>query len=148
LTDEVNCTPRFAALVSAADATDGCAVDGHRGHGHWDPAVVKVHEYGLLIDVPELFCAPDTVAVYVVSGASGLEGMNVATVSALLKLTDPAAGFPPESFTANDTVLGTTAWENVAIGATVTGLPDDPGVELVTVGPKAPGAIVNTTSTQ
>jgi hypothetical protein len=32
-------------------------------HGHWGPAVVKLHVKGLLIGVPELFCAPDTVAV-------------------------------------------------------------------------------------
>ena len=32
-------------------------------HGHWGPAVVKLQENGLLIGVPELFCAPDTVAV-------------------------------------------------------------------------------------
>jgi hypothetical protein len=32
-------------------------------HGHWDPAVVKVHEYGLAIAVPEGVWAPDTVAV-------------------------------------------------------------------------------------
>ena len=36
----------------------------------------------------------------------------------------------------NDTVLGTTAWENVAVGATETGTPVAPalGVTLVTVG--------------
>ena len=32
-------------------------------HGHVGPTVVKFHENGLLIGVPELFCAPDTVAV-------------------------------------------------------------------------------------
>jgi hypothetical protein len=32
-------------------------------HGHWGPTVVKLHENGLLIGVPLLFCAPDTVAV-------------------------------------------------------------------------------------
>ena len=33
-------------------------------HGHTATApVVKLHEYGPLIAVPELFCAPDTVAV-------------------------------------------------------------------------------------
>ena len=33
-------------------------------HGHWATAlVVKLHEYGPLIAVPEAFCAPDTVAV-------------------------------------------------------------------------------------
>ena len=66
--------------------------------------------------------------------------MNVATVSAPLKLTEPATVFPPESFTVNDTVLGTTAWENVAVGATDTGFPVDPaaGVTLVTAGGVAP----------
>ena len=32
-------------------------------HGHWAPTVVKSQENGLLIAMPELFCAPDTVAV-------------------------------------------------------------------------------------
>ena len=32
-------------------------------HGHWGPAVVKFQMKGLLIGVPEVFCAPDTVAV-------------------------------------------------------------------------------------
>jgi hypothetical protein len=32
-------------------------------HGQVAPAVVKLHENGPLIGVPELFCAPDTVAV-------------------------------------------------------------------------------------
>jgi hypothetical protein len=32
-------------------------------HGHVGPEVVKLQENGLVIGVPELFCAPDTVAV-------------------------------------------------------------------------------------
>jgi hypothetical protein len=32
-------------------------------HGHWAPAVLKVQENGLLIGVPKLSWAPDTVAV-------------------------------------------------------------------------------------
>ena len=55
-----------------------------------------------------------------------LAGLNVAVVPALSKLTDPAAGFPPESLSVNDTLPGTTAWENVAVGATESGLPDEP----------------------
>jgi hypothetical protein len=53
-----------------------------------------------------------------------------------LKLTAPGTELPPESFTVNDTVLGTTAWENVAVGATDTATPVVPaaGVTLVTVG--------------
>ena len=50
--------------------------------------------------------------------ASELNGVNVATVLAPLKLTDPATLAPPESFTVNDTVPGTTGCENVADGAT------------------------------
>src|SRR5690348_11539163 len=67
---------------------------------------------------------------------SGLVGVNVATVFPLLKLTDPATLFPPESFTVNNTVLGTTACENVAEGATETETPVAPelGVPLDTVG--------------
>ena len=98
--------------------------------------MVKLHEYGPLIGVPEAFCAPDTVAVYVTLAASGLFGVNVATVSAALKLTDPATVFPAESTTVNDTVLGGTGCENVADGATDTALPVDPepGVTAVTAG--------------
>jgi hypothetical protein len=105
-------------------------------HGHGGPVVVKLQEYGLGIGVPEAFCAPDTVAVYVTPAASALVGVNVATVSALLKLSDPATLFPPESFTVNDTVPGVTAWENVAEGAADTGTPVAPelGVTLVTAG--------------
>ena len=86
-----------------------------------------------------------------VSGASELVGVNVATVSVLsMKVTVPETVFPLESLSVNDTLLGTTAWENVAVGATVTGLPDEPepGVTLVTVGEKTPDEVVNTTSTQ
>src|SRR5256885_16409707 len=81
-------------------------------HGHVGPTygVVKLHEYGLLIGVPEAFCAPDTVAVYVTPAASGLAGVNVATVSALLKLTVPATLVPPESVTVDDTVPRVTGW--------------------------------------
>jgi hypothetical protein len=49
--------------VSPEEATDGDAVEDQMLQGHWDPAVVKLHEYGLLIAAPELVCAPDTVAV-------------------------------------------------------------------------------------
>jgi hypothetical protein len=98
--------------------------------------VVKLHENGPLIAVPEAFCAPDTVAVYVVLPDSELDGVNVATVSAALKPTDPATLFPPESLTVNDTVPGVTGWENVADGATDTATPVAPelGVTLVTTG--------------
>jgi hypothetical protein len=79
----------------------------------------------------------------VVFCASALEGVKVAVVSALLKLTDPATALPPKSFTVNDTLLGTTASENVAVAAAVTGLPDDPapGVEPVT----ADGVVITDT---
>ena len=99
---------------------------------------------------PVLVCAPDTVAVYVVSGASELAGVNVATVPVLLIEVVPETAFPLEFLTVNDTVLGTTAWENVAVGATESGLPDEPepGVTLVTVGVKTPDGVVYTTSTQ
>jgi hypothetical protein len=84
----------------------------------------------------------------VVLPASEFVGVNVAVVSSLLKLTEPPAAFPAESLSVNDTVLGTTGWENVTVGVAVTGLPADPesGVEPVTVG--AGSALVNTTSIQ
>jgi hypothetical protein len=105
-------------------------------HGHVGPTVVKLHEYGPLIGVPEAFCAPDTVAVYVTPAASGFEGVKVATVFPLPNATFPATLLPPESTTLNDTVLGVTACENVADGATATATPVAPelGVVLVTDG--------------
>src|SRR5215471_11269293 len=68
--------------------------------------------------------------------ASDPDGVNVATVLLPLRDTDPATGFPLESTTVNDTVPGTTAWENVAVGAAETATPVAPwaGVTLVTVG--------------
>ena len=85
-----------------------------------------------------------------VLAASELDGVNVATVSAPLKLTVPATVFPPESFTVNDTVLGVTGWENVADGATDTATPvaPEPGVTVVTAGGVAPADGEYTTSTQ
>ena len=85
-----------------------------------------------------------------VLAASELVGVNVATVFAAVEAHRPATLFPPESFTVNDTVLGTTAWENVAVGATETGLPVDPelGVTVVTAGGVVPAVGEYTTSTQ
>ena len=106
-------------------------------HGHWATApVLKVHVNGLLIGVPEAFCAPDTVAVYVVLPASELDGVNVATVFPALKLTDPATELLLASFSVNETVPGVTACENVADGATDTATPvaPEPGVTPVTAG--------------
>jgi hypothetical protein len=67
-----------------------------------------------------------------------------------LKLTAPGTEFPPESFTVNDTVLGTTAWENVAVGAAETAAPVLPalGDTVVTVGGVVPAVCEYTTSTQ
>jgi hypothetical protein len=86
----------------------------------------------------------------VVLAASELVGVNVATVLPLFKLTEPATGVPTESFSVNDTVFATTACENVAVGATETGLPVDPplGVTLVTDGGMVPADCEYTTSTQ
>src|SRR5215468_1762057 len=132
-----NRTPRFTAVVSAASTAPDGAAFCQMLHGHWDTApVVNVQVNGAVIGVPEAFCAPDTVAVYVVLAASGLDGVNVATVFPALKPTDPATLAPPGPCTVNDTVPGTTAWENVADGAADTGFPDDPaaGVTDVTCG--------------
>jgi hypothetical protein len=67
-----------------------------------------------------------------------LVGVNVATVLPALKLTDPETVVPPESRTVKVTVLGTTAWEKVAVGAADTATPVAPeaGVTPVTVGAK------------
>jgi hypothetical protein len=63
-------------------------------------------------------------------------GVKVATVLLLLKVTVPVVLFPLASFKVNDTVLGVTACENVAVGATDTGTAVAPalGVAVVTVG--------------
>ena len=59
-----NCRPRFTALVSVASTAPDGAAFCQMLHGHWATApVVKLQENGLLIGVPEVFCAPDTVAV-------------------------------------------------------------------------------------
>jgi hypothetical protein len=86
--------------------------------------------------VPEAFCAPDTVAVYVTLAASELPGVNVATVFPPLNPTVPATLFPAESTTVNDTVPGCTACENVTDGATDAATPEAPelGVTPVTAG--------------
>jgi hypothetical protein len=144
-----NFTPRDTGLVSAASTAPDGAAFCQMLHGHCATApVLKLHVNGPLIGVPEVFCAPDTVTVYVVLPASALAGVNVATVSPLLKLTVPATLFPPEPCTVNDTVFGCTACENVAVGATDTGFPDDPaaGVTLLTVGGAA-GWVPKITST-
>ena len=120
-------------------------------HGHWAPApVVKLHENELLIGVPEAFCAPDTVAVYVVLPASEADGVNVATVSAPLKLTVPATEDPPEALSVNDTVLVVTGWENVAVGVTgtATSVAPERGDSVVTTGAELPAVGEYTTSTQ
>jgi hypothetical protein len=111
---------------------------------------VKLHTNGAAIVWPEEFCAPDTVAVYVVLAASGAVGVKVATVLPALKLTEPATLLLAESFTVNDTVFGTTAWENVAEGAADTGTPvaPDAGVTVVTDGGVVPAVCEYTTSTQ
>src|SRR5216684_2550758 len=131
-----NFRPRFTALVSfASTAPDGVPFC-QMLHGQVSPAVVKLQENGLLIATPELFCAPDTVAVEAVLDASELAGVNVATVLVLSKVTEPATVFPAESLSVNDTVLGTTACENVAVGATETATFVAPwlGVTPVTAG--------------
>src|SRR6516225_3318602 len=112
-----NFSPKFTALVSLASTAPDGVPFCQTLHGHCAPAVVKLHVNGLLIATPELFCAPETVAVQVPLAASALEGVNVATVLAPLKLSEPATLFPAESLSVNDAVLGVTAWENVAVGA-------------------------------
>src|SRR5262249_56263452 len=91
-----NCTPRFTALVSAASTAPDGAAFCQMLHGHWDTApVVNVHVNGAVIGVPEAFCAPDTVAVYVVLAASEPAGGNLATAVPPFKPTDPAPPAPP-----------------------------------------------------
>src|SRR5215475_8201879 len=92
-----NCTPRLFGLVSFASTAPVGVPFCQMLHGHCPTVpVLNVQENGLVIGVPEAFCAPDTVAV------------KVATVSAPLKPTVPDTGFPLEFTTVNDTVPGTT----------------------------------------
>jgi hypothetical protein len=122
-----NRTPEVCAFGSLDSAAPVGVPSCQMLHGHWPTApVVKLHEYGPLIGVPEAFCAPDTVAVNVVLAASELDGVNVATVPAPFKPTVPATLFPPESFTVNVTVPGVTGWENVADTAADTATPVAP----------------------
>ncbi len=58
-----NCTPRFTALGSFASTAPVGVPFCQILHGHCGPALVKLQMNGLPIGVPELFCAPDTVAV-------------------------------------------------------------------------------------
>ena len=113
--------------------------------------MLKLHENGLLIDVPEAFCAPDTVAVYEVPPVSGFVGVNVATVSAPLKLTVPATALPARVLhRERHRTRAVTASENVAVGVTDTATPVAPlpGVTVVTAGGVLPADCENTTSTQ
>jgi hypothetical protein len=117
----------------------------HTLQGHCETApVVKLQLNGALIVCPEEFWAPETVAVYVVLAASELVGVNVATVLPALKLTAPGTVLLPASLTVNVTVLGTTAWLNVALGAAETATPVDPaaGATVVTEGGVLPAVWV------
>src|SRR5215469_1016807 len=73
----VNFTPTLTELVSPEEGCTGSVVSGQIEHGHWpggglDCPVVKLHVSGPDIGVPvATLVAPDTVAVYVVLGASG-----------------------------------------------------------------------------
>ena len=56
--------PRLTAVVSVASTAPDGAAFCQTLHGHCEAApVVKVQAKGLVIGVPEAFCAPDTVAV-------------------------------------------------------------------------------------
>ena len=85
-----------------------------------------------------------------VPAASELDGVNVATVPAPLRATEPGTLLPPGPVSVNDTVLGTTGWENVAVGAAETATPVDPelGVTVVTLGGVLPADCEYTASTQ
>src|SRR5262249_29234358 len=130
-------TPRATALVSAAStAPDGAALP-QMLHGHDATApVATVHVNGAVIGVPEAFCAPDTVAVYVVLAASELAGVNVATVFPALKLTDPATPPPPGPCAVTASCPGPPAGQTAPDGAADPGSPAAPaaGVTLVTCG--------------
>ena len=123
----VNLRPKFTALVSLASNAPAGVVFGQIEHGHdAGGAVVKLHENGALIGTPDVFCAPDTVAVYVAFAVNAAPGVNVATVFPVPKLTAPPTNAPVGSANVNDTELGNTACENVADGAVDTGLLDEP----------------------
>src|SRR5579862_4021409 len=142
LLDGVNRTPSSTELVSAESAAPAGGVSGQIVHGHCPPTsnallVVNVNVNGEAIVFPELSFAPLTVTVYVVPAASALDGVKVSTVSAPLNDVLPATALPPGPVTANDTLVVTTASENVTLGSVEVPLLDDPatGVALVTDGP-------------
>ena len=59
-----NCTPEVCAFGSVESTAPVGVPSCQMLHGHCSTApVVKLHENGPLIAVPEAFCAPDTVAV-------------------------------------------------------------------------------------
>jgi hypothetical protein len=58
-----NFNPRLTALVSVASTAPEGAAFCQMLHGHVAAAVLKLQVNGLVIGVPLLFWAPDTVAV-------------------------------------------------------------------------------------
>jgi hypothetical protein len=89
-------------------------------------AVVKLHETGAMPALPDAV-EPDTVAVYVVFGASGAFGVNVAVVLAAFSVRVPGTG-----------VLPATTWKVVEPLSTARSKPTDTVVPSAT--PVAPDA--------
>src|SRR5215471_18354395 len=99
---------------------------------------------------PLLSVAPLMVTVYLAPAASGFAGVKVATVSVPFIEVVPGTVVPLGSVSLNDTVLGSTASENVAVGWVETGLLDEPatGVALVTAGWLGGWVVSKITSTE
>src|SRR5690348_12953766 len=102
-----NLTPTSIPVPSLADGVAGVAELGQMVQGH--VIVVKVHEYGCAIVLPELSWAPLTDAVNVVPWASGALGVNVAALVVPFQPVVPATDAPPEVFTVKLMEEGTTA---------------------------------------
>jgi hypothetical protein len=69
----------------------------------------------------------------VVLYASADDGVNVATLPALLRLVDPATFEPALSLRVNDTEEAVTDWLKVAVGATLGATPVAPDIGDVPV---------------
>src|SRR5262245_48196830 len=102
----LNFTPTSIPVPSLADGVAGVAELGQIVQGH--VMVVKFHENGAAITLPELSVAPLTVAVNVVPCASGALAVNVAALVVAFQPTVPGTEVPPDVFSVKLIEDGTT----------------------------------------
>src|SRR5260221_6402238 len=98
--------PPRSTLFSLHDALPICQML----HGHWATApVVKLQENGLLIGVPELFCAPDHRTGTLLNSSRTLVGENVVTLTTELKVSAQATTLVGVDLTVNSIAHVVTA---------------------------------------